>query len=79
MRRTKLEIYKEILELSKNSATKTQIVYGCNLNFKIYKGYVKFLLDKGMLVLEEIGKRTYYLTTKKGINEIEKLSKINLF
>lgn len=79
MRRTKIEIYKEILTVSKKGATATQIVYGCNLNFKIYKGYVWFLIERGLLVLEKIGKRGYYTITEKGMKELNIMNTLSVF
>jgi predicted transcriptional regulator len=76
-RRESVDICRDILQLTRNGAIKTRIVYGANLNFKIVKGYLSKLLSLGLL--EESQKK--YRTTEKGldfINRYEDLSRFGL-
>jgi predicted transcriptional regulator len=52
MRRDKLEIARTILLISKNGAKKTEIVYKANLNFKNGDVYLKWLIDREMILKE---------------------------
>ena len=67
MRRNNLDIYADILNISRNGAKKTQIVYKANLSFAIMKKHVKALSDKGLI--EQSGR--LYFTTDRGINYID--------
>jgi predicted transcriptional regulator len=70
-----MDICRDILQLTRNGAIKTRIVYGANLNFKIVKGYLSKLLSLGLL--EE--SRKGYRTTEKGldfINRYDELSRL---
>jgi len=76
-RRESADICRDILQLTKNGAIKTRIVYGAHLNFKMAEGYLSKLLSLGLL--EEI--RKGYRTTEKGlafINRYEELSRFGL-
>lgn len=77
MRRSKLDIYADILKVAREGAKKTHIVYKANLNFKILKEYLSFLLSKGLVDNSD----QYYYTTKQGTNFLEnyqKLSRVSL-
>jgi predicted transcriptional regulator len=76
-RRESADICRDILQLAKNGAIKTRIVYGAHINFKMAKGYLSKLLSLGLL--EE--SRKGYRTTEKGldfINRYEELSRFGL-
>jgi len=68
MRRNKLDIYVDILRVSKEGAKKTHLVYNANLNFNIIKKYMNELLEKQLL--EQSGDRFYQ--TEKGSKFIER-------
>jgi len=61
MRRNNLDIYADIVKVTNGGAKKTQIVYKCNLNFKIIKKYLAILIEKEFV--EHKGK-LYFSTTK---------------
>ena len=63
VKRTRHDIWADILNFCRVPKRKTQIVYGCNLNFRTYKGYVKSLIENGHL--REVGIR--FETTKEGL------------
>lgn len=55
----------EILEIAKNGALKTQIMYKANLSFTQLNDYLKFMMDVGLLSsLNENGKDIYTATVK---------------
>ena len=49
MRRTRMEIRLDILKLCCIPRRVTQIVYQCNLNFKIYKTHLGYLIERGWI------------------------------
>ncbi|MEM3627516.1 MAG: winged helix-turn-helix domain-containing protein [Candidatus Bathyarchaeia archaeon] len=66
-RRDKLYIIAEILEIARNGALKTQIMYRANLSFTQLNEYIKFMLEVNLLdkILED--HREIYKATAKGI------------
>lgn len=62
MRRNRLEIIIDILEVAKEGVNKTGIVYRTNLNFWITNKYLALLIEKGFL--EKKGEE--YATTDNG-------------
>jgi predicted transcriptional regulator len=54
MRRSRFDIIVDILTTSIEGVNKTKIVYDANLNFKVAKEYLDFLIEAGLL--EEISK-----------------------
>ena len=48
-RRDTTRVIYELLSISKDGISKTQMVNRANLNFRLAKPYLAFLLDKGML------------------------------
>ena len=80
-RRSRFEIYVDVLSEIMNGATKpTKIMYGANLSYKPLKGILQSLLDQGLIAEEEgriKDKRTKvkYLLTQKGLNVVRYYSK----
>ena len=70
MRRTRNEILLDILKLCCESRRVTQIVYLCNLNFKIYKKHLNYLIEKGWI--SKMNK--LYTTTEIGKQNLEILT-----
>lgn len=64
-RRSSVKVMVDILEIASKGATKTEIVYKANLNFKHVQKYLDFLAKKGLLSVSS-NKRRKYLTTAKG-------------
>ncbi len=62
MRRNDLDICADLLNVAREGAIKTQLVYKANLNFKIIKKYIIRLSEYGFLESE----RGQYFTTEKG-------------
>lgn len=76
-RRNEIEITKEVLLLAKRSAvTKTQIVYGCNLNFAYAQKLIdKLSMERLISFAEEAGRKTY-TTTSKGVDFLYEVDKM---
>ena len=62
-RRNDLDIVADILQVARDGAKKTRIVYQANLNFRIVKGYLERLIGNGMLVHDP----PRYYTAEKGV------------
>lgn len=75
MKRDKLEIIQSILLICKNSAKKTEIVYKANLNFKNAEVYLKWLIDREMIVKE--GK--FFKITSEGSELLSNLQSASKF
>lgn len=66
-RRDRLFIIAEILDIAKDGALKTQIMYKGNLSFSQLNTYLKLLLETQLLEIIEKNKKTIYRTTTKGV------------
>ena len=75
MKRDKLDIARSILLICKNGAKKTEIVYKVNLNFKNAEGYLKWLIDREMILKEE----KIFKTTPKGARLLSDLQSASAF
>ena len=62
--RSSIEIIANILEIAKDGAKKTRIMYLANLSFDQLKKYLNFLIDKNLLEYNPIEKK--YKTTNRG-------------
>ena len=71
-RRNSLDVEAEILEVARQGARKTWIVYKANLNFEIVKGYLKELVEMGLLYHEGM----IYRTTKHGLMFLEQYANL---
>ena len=66
-RRDRLFIIAEILDIAKEGALKTQIMYKANLSFAQLNTYLKLLLEILLLEIVEKNGKNIYKTTKKGV------------
>ena len=75
-RRDKLFIISEILEIAKDGALKTQIMYRANLSFTQLNDYLGFMLE--IHVLEKIRRNEKYIykSTEKGLDFLERYRQI---
>lgn len=82
-KRTKIQIYADILRALKNSEgrlKKTHIVYKANLTHKRLDEYLLSLLEKKFICEITVNGKKYFKITKKGENllhEIRKLKEIS--
>ena len=74
MRRNRIDIIVEVLDVAKTGVNKTSIVYKTNLNFKIAERYLKLLEIQGFVE----NKFDKYITTNKGRVFLEKAREITL-
>ena len=65
-RRSTLEIMARVLAVALKGAGKTEIVYRSNLNFKQARKFLNFLLEKGLLTIDDSQRKKIYRTTRKG-------------
>jgi predicted transcriptional regulator len=73
MKRNKHQIFSEILEICRNGANKTRIVYRANLNFRTVTPYLKVLIEKHLINFNH----GEYQTTTQGINLLENINQVN--
>jgi predicted transcriptional regulator len=70
VRRDRVEIMAEILDLCLEPQTKTQVMYGTNLSWKMLQHYLSQL--KEVHLLKTNSKSAKYMTSKKGQHFVEK-------
>lgn len=73
MKRDLLKIIAEILQVTKNGAKKTHIMYQCNLSYRQTNKLLNFSLETGRL---RIGNS--YHTTKKGLRFLQTYQTLKL-
>jgi predicted transcriptional regulator len=80
MRRSKLEMYVDILKvLAQKGPTKlTHIMYKANVNSSILKEYLDFLIKQGLIEERAVGKnRVVYANTDRGSTVIKYFRELN--
>jgi len=70
VKRDRVEIIADILGLCSEPKTKTRVMYGTNLSWKMLKHYLSELESRGLLEVD--GKSKRYVTTKRGLDFVEK-------
>jgi predicted transcriptional regulator len=80
-RRTKYDIYAEILEtiLRRGPSPITRIAYGAGLPVDRARRAIQFLLSKGLLKEEVIGDMKLYTLTKRGGEFLEALKVVRKY
>ena len=69
-KRDRVEIIAEILGLCLEPRSKTRVMYGTNLSWKMLQNYLSHLKERGLL--ETQNNSTKYLTTERGRDFVEK-------
>jgi len=77
MKRSRQEIFSQILNICMNGANKTRIVYQANLNFRTVNPYLDILIKNQHLMEVGQGEQVLYQTTQKGTNLLESINKVN--
>jgi predicted transcriptional regulator len=77
MKRDRVEIMAEILCLCSKPQTKTQVMYGTNLSWRMLQHYLFQLQKLDLLEINE--KSAKYLTTQRGKEFIKKWKKLQEF
>lgn len=75
MKRDRIDIIGSILLVCKNGAKKTEIVYKVNLNFKNAEVYLKWLIDRKMILKEG----NLFKITSKGDDLLSNLQNTSKF
>jgi predicted transcriptional regulator len=76
MKRNREEIISQILNVCKNGAIKTRVVYQANLNFKTVEPYLDLLVKNNLLEVQ-LGEKKLYETTQKGESLLEAIDQVN--
>ncbi len=80
MRRSKLEMYVDILKVlgQKGPLKLTHIMYKANVNCKVLKEYLDFLLKQGLIEERVVGRsRIVYANTQRGIMVLKYFRELN--
>ena len=73
--RTRIEITAQILQIAKEGAIKTRIMYGAYMSWNQLKEYLSALVEDGLL--EFVREEQKYKTTRKGIEYLKTLDKLS--
>jgi predicted transcriptional regulator len=76
LKRSKHVIISEILDICKDGANKTRIVYQANLNFRTVDPYIDLLIKNNLLEVKQ-EKNVLYETTDKGKKMLDDFKQIN--
>jgi predicted transcriptional regulator len=74
MRRSKLEMYVDILKVlaSRGPLKLTHVMYKANVNCSVLKEYLDFLMKQGLIEERNVGKsRVVYAVTQRGITVLK--------
>ena len=77
MKRSRQEIFSQILDICMNGANKTRIVYLANLNFRTVNPYLDILIKNQHIIETSQGEQILYRTTQKGMDLLESINKVN--
>jgi predicted transcriptional regulator len=75
-RRDKLYIIAEILEIAKDGALKTQIMYRANLSFTQLNDYLGFMLQINLLAKTKRSGKDIYKSTERGLDFLQRYREI---
>ena len=76
MKRNREEIISQILNVCRNGAIKTRVVYQANLNFKTVGPYLDLLVKNNLIEVQQ-GEKKMYETTQKGETLLEALNQVS--
>jgi predicted transcriptional regulator len=75
-RRDRLFIIAEILDIAKDGALKTQIMYKANLSFAQLNSYIKLLLETQLIEINNKDGKNIYRTTRKGVEYMDSYKEV---
>ena len=75
MKRSKQEIFSQILDICRNGANKTRIVYQANLNFRTINPYLDLLTKNGLINVKK-EQNLIYETTPRGLDLLDNFKQI---
>jgi len=73
MKRSFFEIIAEILQVTKNGAKKTRIMYSCNFSHRMTEKFIGYVLEAGLL-----GRGNSFHTTEKGLHFLQAYQTLEL-
>jgi len=73
MKRSSFEIIAEMLQVAKNGAKKTRIMYSCNLSYRMTGNFLNYLLEATLL-----RKGNSFHTTEKGLQFLRAYQNLDL-
>lgn len=76
IKRDKDAIMSEILDVCRDGANKTRIVYQANLNFRTVNPYIELLVKNDLIKIKE-DKNQIYETTERGISLLNDIKRVN--
>ena len=79
-RRSEIEIIGKLIDLSKDGARKTDLLYKANLSYSQLQSYLTFLIERNILE-EKISDKNLnsyrsYCTTDKGLETLKDVKKV---
>ena len=75
-RRDRMEIVAQILEITKDRAAKTQIMYGANLSFAQLNKYLPLMKLDRLIAGTSLANKTIYSITFKGLDFLERYNEL---
>jgi predicted transcriptional regulator len=71
--RNRMEIVSNILDIARNGALKTHLMYKANLSYMVVTQYLSFLIKSGLIeeIFAEDGPTRLYKTSAKGFKYLE--------
>jgi predicted transcriptional regulator len=75
-KRSRHVIVSEILDICRDGACKTRIVYQANLNFKTVQPYINILIKNNLIICAQ-GENPQYKTTDRGMRLLEEVKQVN--
>lgn len=80
MRRSRVDIIIDILDVAREGVNKTSLVYKTNLNFKLIDEFLNLLQEYGLMENKlDVDAKIKYITTEKGKTFLKKTKEITLY
>jgi predicted transcriptional regulator len=76
-KRDRIEIIAEILDLCLQPSTKTRVMYGTNLSWKMLQHYLSYMQEHELLEIKDYS--TKYVTTERGQDFVAKWKELKEF
>lgn len=77
-RRDNFSIFAEILDVARNGALKTHLMYGAKLNYSQVNKHIKSLQDAQLLKKVQLNEKSGYETTQRGIEFLRAYTEIKI-
>ena len=77
-RRDSFSIFAEILDVARNGALKTHLMYGAKLNYSQVNKHIKSLQDAQLLKKVQLNEKSGYETTQRGFEFLQAYTEIKV-